>query len=185
MMSKICDTCEEPFLVKVYIHKRGQGRYCSIVCRNQESSNRTPGQFWNEIDKSGGPDACWYWKGKKDPTIYYRTKLRGKEVKVYRASWEFVNGPIPEGLCGLHKCDNPPCCNPSHIFVGTAIDNVQDRTRKGRSARGAKNAWAKLTEQDVIEIRKSTETGTVLAIKYKLDATSISDIRRRKTWKHI
>jgi hypothetical protein len=98
-----------------------------------------------------------------------------------------ATGKQPGPLCVLHKCDNPGCCNPAHLFLGTHADNAADRDAKGRSAShsGEDNGKAKLTERQVLKIRVSNEGGVALAIKYGVTRYTISNIRLRKTWKHI
>ena len=75
---------------------------------------------------------CWLWTGQRKRHGYGVIKIGGIETKTHRAMWEVVNGPIPDGLCVLHRCDVPPCCNPEHLFLGTQGDNVRDCCKKGR-----------------------------------------------------
>ena len=82
-------------------------------------------QLWERLDKSS---ACWTWTGKRYPTGYGRF---GKHY-AHRVAYELAYGPIPEGMHVCHSCDNPPCCNPAHLWIGTPKDNMQDRERKGR-----------------------------------------------------
>ncbi len=87
----------------------------------------------------GGPDECWPYTRGKDSRGYGRIMVDGKSVKAHRVAWELANGPIPSGMCICHHCDNPPCCNPAHLFVGTPADNVRDCKNKGRNAKGDAN----------------------------------------------
>lgn len=96
----------------------------------------TEEQFWAKVDRSGGPDACWPWTANRLAQGYGRFWSDGKSCKSHRAAWEFVNGQIPDGMCICHSCDNPPCCNPAHLWLGTNRDNIADRDRKGRTAKG-------------------------------------------------
>lgn len=101
----------------------------------------TEDRFWSKVDKSGGPDACWPWMGAlhTDDFPYGRFRANtsndsdGRTVYAHRFAVEMTRGAIPEGMFACHHCDNPPCCNPSHLFIGTPDDNVQDMVRKGRS----------------------------------------------------
>lgn len=127
------------------------------------------------IDKSG---ECHLWTGAKHPFGYGQaaTKL------AHRLTWENTNGPIPKGLCVLHKCDNPPCCNPEHLFLGTKGDNARDCAAKERSS------TRKLTGPQVLEIRArraNGETGIVLARAFGVSEKNIGHIVHRETWKHL
>ncbi len=90
-------------------------------------------RFWSRVDKSGGPDACWLWTAGTHTRGYGRIRWGGKAQSAHRISWTLANGPIGADLCVRHKCDNPLCCNPSHFFLGTNDDNMQDKRAKGRN----------------------------------------------------
>jgi hypothetical protein len=95
-------------------------------------------RFWPKVDRSGGPDACWPWTATVRSDGYGMIDVGGKMVGAHRVSWEIANGPIPvggdyHGTCVLHRCDNPLCVNPSHLFLGTNDDNTKDRDAKGRA----------------------------------------------------
>jgi hypothetical protein len=120
-----CAHCGAP----IQRSRRATSRHavCSLACR-----------FWIKVDRSGGPDACWEWTSKsvkrsKCGLAYGDFRVsRNKVIGAHRMAWELTNGPIPDGLCVCHKCDNPLCCNPSHHFLGTRADNVADMLAKGR-----------------------------------------------------
>jgi HNH endonuclease len=89
-------------------------------------------RFWSKVDRSGGAVTCWPWTGWKRGG-YGRLRVEGrKQVSAHRFVWETVHGTIPDGLGVLHRCDNPCCCNPKHLFLGTPLDNARDRDAKGR-----------------------------------------------------
>ena len=78
------------------------------------------------------PSGCVEWQLSRPSGLYGQIKFEGKMLKTHRVAWELANGPIPEGLMVCHTCDNPPCCNPAHLFLGSASDNMQDMVSKGR-----------------------------------------------------
>lgn len=137
----------------------------------------------------GSEVECWLWTGGKQSDGYGAIGVGGrtnKKIGAHRLAWELSNGNIPKGLHVLHKCDNPPCVNPSHLRVGTNLENMQDRGRKGRcKARGLPGMHVKLTPEQVIEIRKRGDTQENLARKYGVSKGAISSIWSGKSWKHL
>lgn len=103
--------------------------------------------------------------------------------------WSATHGEIPAGLSVLHRCDNPPCCNPAHLFLGTRADNVADMIAKGRDRRGRfpgeKCNFAKLKESDVVEIRKRLAPQKTLAAHYGVNVTTIQRIQYKQNWSHV
>ena len=86
--------------------------------------------FFRRVEKT---DQCWLWLAGKNKDGYGKVKIHGRSLQAHRVSWEIHHGPIPAGLNVLHRCDNPACVNPAHLFVGTALDNNRDRDAKGRN----------------------------------------------------
>jgi len=117
---------------------------------------------------------------------YGQLYVDGKLIKAHRLAWQLENGSIPEGLCVLHHCDNRACCNPAHLFLGTYSDNACDMMNKGRGGRGAQNGNAKLTREQVRQIRKLYATGKYpqkeLVEQFEISPCHISYIVTRKRW---
>ena len=108
-------------------------------------------------------------------------------MAAHRLAWELANGPIPVGLHVLHRCDNPGCVRPAHLFLGTNADNCRDKALKGRSLRGERNAKAKLTEADVREIRRlgPTVAKAEIAQRFGITRQQVVHILSRAQWKHV
>ena len=137
---------------------------------------------------------CWLWLGCVDGCGYGMATIARKGFRAHRASWANVNGPIPIGGQILHRCDTPSCVNPMHLFLGNNASNVADKMAKGREAkgvalsekiRGERNGHAKLSAQNVLEIRDAKESGVRLALKYGVSQTTISEIKSHRVWRHI
>lgn len=132
---------------------------------------------------------CWVWNGTVDRKGYGGVKL-GKRARrqAHCLAYEEFIGAIPEGLCVLHRCDNPPCCNPAHLFLGTRGDNVRDSVAKGRFAMGETHYRAMVSREDVLEIRRLRASGvkySELTARFGIKREGLGNIVRRKTWKHI
>lgn len=164
-----------------------------------EISEEAASRFWSKVDKRGDND-CWLWTGSRSRSGYGSLTMSGKPMKAHRVSFMMANDGIPKGLFVCHTCDNPPCVNPRHLFSGTARDNVEDMVRKGRNVRpvrdeskvayvrGMTSPAAKLTDQDVLDIRRRRATGELrkfIAADYGVDVTLVSQIAYKKIWKHI
>lgn len=129
----------------------------------------TPKQARNFFKKFtfGNADQCWNWHASKQEFGYGQFHFEQKILKAHRFSWEYFRGAIPVGLYVLHKCDNPRCINPNHLFLGTPFDNMQDKIRKGRAIyeQGEKSHNARLTDSQVKKIRDLYSTGKFLQIE--------------------
>lgn len=165
----------------------------------QKASNRYV-PFTERFERSYIPEpnsGCWLWYGRPRGSNDYGSINRdGKPIAAHRASWELVNGAVPNGLFVLHECDNSSCVNPEHLFLGTHQDNSDDKVFKGRHSRGAAHSAAKknpargvangnskLTESDVLAIRALNISQRKIAAMYGVTQSLISNIKRREIWK--
>lgn len=217
-------------------------------------------RFWVKVDNSKGEDACWLWTAGVNDAGYGQFQVGKRPHLSHRVSWVLTFGPMPEGACVLHKCDNPLCVNPLHLFLGTKRDNNRDRHQKGRDAKGEKhgskthpervprgdnhpsrlmperwtrgdahwtrlypdrvprgdqsnarlhrekmargdrhgtatkpesirrgedNGSSKLTADQVIAVRASTDTRSDIAKQFGITKGTVTDIKKRHSWKHI
>ncbi len=160
-------------------------------------------KFWNKVAITANDERCWNWVGVKDKDGYGLFYLGDNNKKAHRVSFFIKNKVQLGGLFCLHRCDNPSCVNPNHLFLGTVLDNAKDREQKKRgmpahkrwwranpnATKGENNVKAKLTREQVLEIREIHLSGKLngigLAKKYSVNASTISSIILKKLWKHI
>lgn len=145
-------------------------------------------RFWKHVQR-GDKDECWEWMASRDHDGYGKLSTHNATwIRAHRFSYELHNGPIPNGLEVLHRCDNPPCVNPTHLFLGTTSDNMNDKVAKGRQPRGHEIGVAKLTESDVVRVRELKAQGMqqkAIAKLFGVCEDTISSIVLRKKWKHV
>jgi HNH endonuclease len=146
-------------------------------------------RFWAKVAR-GGPDDCWIWRGSKTSAGYGNlASLAGAQpFYAHRLSYEFHSGPIPRGMFVLHRCDNPACVNPNHLFLGTQTDNMRDMSAKGRSGisirLGEANHRAKLTAEQVAEIRNTPGPHSPIAKRFGITRGYVSNLKRGEKWAH-
>lgn len=139
---------------------------------------RRGSSFWERVDKSG---ECWTWIGAR--TTHGYGEFRGQYA--HRLSWAEANGAVPKGLFVLHRCDNPPCVRPDHLYAGTVRDNARDAVERGQHRRGTRCSYAKLTEVQVLEVRRLIAAGQSnpqIAAVFGVTRAAIRDIRVGRNW---
>ena len=190
---RICETCGGEFYRVPSVIAKGHGRFCSVSCAGTvfRLPRKDPTErFWSKVDKSGD---CWEWTACRDTRGYGAMSAMNGERCAPRVSWTIHYGPIPDGLGVLHKCDNPGCVNPDHLFLGTHLDNMNDRSAKGRVSHspdqyGEGHPRAILNNVKVIQIRRSAELGIAvseLSKEYGVRPRTIRAIVNGTTWKHL
>ena len=145
-------------------------------------------RFFALFDKTN-EEQCWNWKGgfMQSGLAYGRLYFEGKPQLAHRISWQIHKGAIPENMCVLHKCDNPKCVNPSHLYLGDHKDNAQDRESRNRRKilKGEEVLNSKLTPNEVLQIRNSKGSCSNLANEYKVSRSLISLIKLKRVWQHV
>jgi len=147
-------------------------------------------RFWSKVNVKG-PNDCWEWIGARTAGYGMLMTAGNTTLRANRIATFLEYGPSDLDAC--HTCDNPPCCNPRHLFWGTKCQNLQDASRKGRCslqryphlAQGEKNNSAKLTVAAVAEIKRSDESSRLAALRFGVCRSSIKNIRSGKTWGHV
>lgn len=182
------ENCGNKHVAKGYCdpHYRKMKRTGSALTPNQiRRGNITLEWFMRRVIVELG--GCWEWQGYRDKNGYGHLSVAGHMLLAHRVSYRLHVGQIPDGMCVLHSCDNPPCMNPDHFFLGSRGDNNRDRENKqrGNHARGIRCHTAKLTESDVLEIRHSDSPYPELSAKYHVHTSTICAAKNRKTWTHI
>lgn len=166
-----------------------------IIGTQHRTQDQIVEDFWRRV-KKGQENECWEWQAGKNgppPKNYGIMWVNGKKWKTHVFAYTISFG-LTNGLFVCHKCDNPPCCNPNHLFLGTCLDNTMDMISKGRkvSERGEDRYNSTLTEDDIREIRRrykyhtyGPDSGSALAREFGVGPTMISAIIHRRRWKHV
>lgn len=149
--------------------------------------------FWDKVEKGEADDDCWVWTAFRNAGgygLFWTGETRPSGAKrmslAHRWAYERFVGPVPDGLYVLHRCDNPPCVRPEHLYAGTQLQNMQDKARRGRNA---STGLKKLTSEQVLEIRRLYGEGDVshaeLGKRFGVTRKNISQIVNRASWRSI
>lgn len=192
-----CDECAKVFDVfyDMNISRAERPKFCTPKCyataQRKRAQERTQARFWKYVERRG-PDECWPWIGYRRAAGYGWFKIPGGPTgNASRAAYILTHGDIPPGrILVCHSCDNPPCCNPAHLWLGTDADNSRDRDQKGRTKqgpprRGPMSNKTKLSASIAIAIIESPEGNKTLARRYGVTASAVYNIRHGKAWAHV
>lgn len=161
----------------------GDGERVGFVTNRSKSAARD--RVWRHVDIRGD-DECWPWTGS--------LKGRGEQSRIAPGPGERwstasrvilevkLGRPLLPGMCALHRCDNPPCCNPAHLWEGTNADNSADMVAKGRSTSGERHPMVKLTAKDVRTIREDRRSSPAVALEHGINPSTVRKIRRGERW---
>jgi len=183
-------------VTKRRMSKASRGRKLSEVTkrRMKEARRKRFGdpvtRFWSRVDKSKNDNDCWNWIGytRPPPRDYGVMFWEGREQQSHRVAYQITYGPISEGAVVMHTCDNKRCVNPEHLTATTQLANIRDAVLKGRLPTGEQASASKLTEEQVIEIRRLAASGAshwTLSRDYNVVYGTIGRIVRRESWRYI
>lgn len=187
-----CLRCDRSFYCKpCQAVKPRHAQYCSRECKTLGMFGTVEEAFWARVDKAG-PDDCWLWKGHVEHRGYGVLGRRSSgthTLLAHRISWKIHFGEIPDGLCVCHRCDVKTCMNPRHYFLGTIAENNLDNVSKERHVKGERVGSAKLTADQVGQIRHEYGSGfsnqSALSKKFGVAFQTISRIVRNEMWRHV
>lgn len=158
-----------------------------LTRRTRDSRRPAVDRFWEQV-ATAGPDDCWPWTGGLDPGGYGRLYVGGHGVQANRFALELrLDRELTADEVSRHTCDNRPCCNPKHLVPGSIADNNRDTVERGRQAWGERSAKAKLSEADVIEIRRlaGTVPFSVLAVRFGVSDRAVRYAASGERWRHL
>jgi hypothetical protein len=196
---KPCDRCGTVFTAIYQWGAKDYQKYCTRECYRATmkfTDEQALEAMWRRVDRNG-PGGCWLYKGKANirgyPTMVWRND---RKLLVHRFMYQLAHGTLPRGrsvLC-LHRCDNPRCVNPGHIFLGNDADNQADMVAKRRHVFGERNSHAILTEGQVLQMRaeytydgKNRRTSNIMALAKRYGVSHVTALAavQGRTWKHL
>lgn len=192
-MAKECsvESCGKPATVRGYCpahYKRWRLYGDPLTLRQHQLHGLSLAERWAAYVPDRG-EGCWEWSGFRDPNGYGRLNIGNVPKLAHRISWELHRGEITSADHILHRCDNPSCVRPEHLFKGDHALNMADKMAKKRHrygvSRGEANPHSRLTEDQVKEIRASTGASERVGLLYGISGRNVRDIRNRKSWRHV
>ncbi len=195
MAKLICPFCNKEFerAYRMNATRAARPQFCSRGCASRDNAAKMNAEFaakfWARLGPPTIPGGCREWTGRRIRDRYGIVDLGGGPKLAHRVAYHLATGLEPGTLEVCHTCDNPPCCEPSHLWLGTHKENMVDMARKGRTnppiLNGENHPAAKLRAADVSAIRRSGLSNNALANSYGTTPQNIRGIRLHKTWKHV
>lgn len=184
MVVVVCHQCGVPF--EVFPCRANTAKYCSTECKYQARALSIDERFHERV-ASPDENGCMLWTHSTDSKGYGRLWYEGGRIGAHRLAWEIHHGiPVPEGMQVNHHCDNPLCCNPAHLYVGSQADNMQDMADRDRSLKGEKHPNTNLTARQVAMIRYRYAEGGIshqqLADAYHIGRSTVGQLIRGDRW---
>lgn len=185
----ICRNCGISFKARAHDVKKGYGTSCSRACYfRSKKVKQVQERIWSKIEVLGNEE-CWPYKEKLNEHGYGVFHIKHKSLLAHRVIYQLSKGEIPAGMIIMHSCDNPSCCNPAHLTLGTQQDNIRDMNNKGRGVTpfGEKCHKSKLKESEVRKIRdlQGSKNHKELAEMFGVTPSNVLFILKKKTWKHV
>ena len=181
-ISLVCTNCGAPFM-RINGEVRGQSTvFCSLACRIMYNDDKLRFERMHIPEPNSG---CWLWLGAIGGGGYGQLWLNGKHTLAHRAAYKLLVEEPPADRAVCHRCDNPLCVNPAHLFVGTRAENSADMVAKNRQAKGEQFSRSGLDHDTVRLIRSSPLPDTEWAARLGLSKGAINHIRHRRNWRHV
>jgi hypothetical protein len=181
LAERVCEQCGQSYASKSASDAAFRRRFCSRSCYDQSDAH-----FWDRVSKTAD---CWLWIGAHTRLGYGIVQVNRRRTSAHRIAWILAFGSIPEGMFVCHRCDNPPCVRPDHLFLGTPAENSRDAAVKGRMHRpiGTRHPGALLTDAAVRDIRQSygSETAIQIARRYGVNRSTIYNVLYGNAWTHV
>lgn len=192
-IEQVCIQCGIAFSIRPSALRQGTGEFCSKRCRGDATIAGFAERFWTNIQRCEHDImclyCCWSWQKYQSPSGHGRVARAGKNAVASRAAWELWHGRMmPTAFDAAHYCNNPACCNPSHIYQATRQQNVEDAIKAGTFIRGSRAGASKLTEADIPRIFAMRAGGMPvreIAQYFPVQSHAIDNILARRTWRHV